>query len=234
MPIDYTQSVIPYNDAVEQGKHLLNLMRANQHELGELAYKLEPKYGDQTLERFATELKIDYGTLKTYRTTYKAWKDEPARPASFSVARALNRHPQKYQTFLDNEDMSVQDAKAKMRELREQRPDYETKGVPQATVDRRRDKALTEIAGFLAEGSELRLTILDLNERMDGDYMEEIVHELHSAGGRIATVLGELGYYPPAEEDDSGEDSIGVDQSGLSAAPESHEGPPSGASSDAG
>jgi hypothetical protein len=212
MPIDYTQNVIPYDDAVEQGKHLLNLMRDYQNELGQLAYKLEPKYGDQTLERFASEIGIDYETLKTYRTTYKAWKDEPARPASFSVARALNRHPQKYQIFLDNEDMSVQHAKDKMSELKEQRPDHETKGVAKATLDRRRDKVLKEITGFLAEGSELRLTISNLNERMDGDYMEDIKEELLNAGERITAVINDGWGYPPAEEDedhDSGEGSIG-------------------------
>jgi hypothetical protein len=203
MPFDYSQPVIPYDDAVEQGKHLLNLMRDYQHELGQLAYKLEPKYGDQTLQHFASEIGLDYETLKTYRTTYKAWKDEPDRPASFSVARALNRHPQKYQMFLENEDMSVQDAKAKMRELKEQRPDCEKKGVPRATVDRRRAKALEQITGFLAEGSELRLTILDLTGRMGSGYMEPIVHELRGASDRIATVIGEVGIsYPPAEEDD--------------------------------
>jgi hypothetical protein len=78
---------------------------------------------------------------------------------------------------------------------RQVQPDYIKKGVPQATVERRKENVLKEITGFLAEESDLRNTILNLKELMGDGYIEEIVHELHSASERITAVIeDDFGY----------------------------------------
>ena len=79
---------IPYDEAVVNGRNLVSSMKDIQFELGQIASKLEPKYGDETLGRYAEEIGIEFGTLKSYRATYRKWKNEPVRPKSFSVAKA--------------------------------------------------------------------------------------------------------------------------------------------------
>jgi hypothetical protein len=72
---DNADKKIPYDDAVEKGRTIVSSMKNMQFEFGQIADQLEPKYREETLKRYAEEIGIDYGTLKSYRTTHKAWKD---------------------------------------------------------------------------------------------------------------------------------------------------------------
>jgi hypothetical protein len=103
---DNADKKIPYDDAVEKGRTIVSSMKNMQFELGQIADQLEPKYREETLKRYAEEIGIDYGTLKSYRTTHKAWKDAPVRPP-FSVAKALNRHPRRADIIQENPDITV-------------------------------------------------------------------------------------------------------------------------------
>jgi hypothetical protein len=42
-----------YYEAVVEGRKLVSLLKDRQFELGRIAAQLEPKYGDETLGRFA-------------------------------------------------------------------------------------------------------------------------------------------------------------------------------------
>ncbi len=84
-----------YDELVIRGRSLHQMISNHQMEIGELADQVETKYGDETLLQYAADIGIDYATLKNYRTTYGAWKKEPRRPKSYSVARILNRYPHK-------------------------------------------------------------------------------------------------------------------------------------------
>jgi hypothetical protein len=78
---------IPWKDAVREGREILARDRADKLRLGELADKIEPKYGDRTMAKFAEALGINKSTLNHYRTTYRAWKIVP--PAAKSTPYAV-------------------------------------------------------------------------------------------------------------------------------------------------
>jgi hypothetical protein len=148
---------INYDDAVKRGRVIALKLRDYQLELGELADQLEPRYGDETLAQFAADIGVDYETLKTYRTTYRSWRDQPGRPASFSVARALNRHPNKYEVYQENPTMSVQDAKQTMLALREDRraDKLRKRWASINAMHRRKTMIVREVNKFLSPRSDV-------------------------------------------------------------------------------
>jgi len=85
-----------YDWSVEQGraaiKHADKVQQQLQWTLGDLALKLQPKYGDATLQHFAEDLGVNYTTLKQYRQAAAAFPEKDARP-SFSVGYALRNEP---------------------------------------------------------------------------------------------------------------------------------------------
>jgi hypothetical protein len=187
---------IPYDDGVEKGRNLVSSMKESQFELGLIAYQLEPKYGEQTLERYAEEIGIDYGTLKSYRTAYRAWKDMPVRPKSFSVAKALNRHPRKAEIIQENPDITVNEAEEKMREWKRQRHADE-KGKtfqPKHAVYRNKKKIVHDVNNFLSAGSGLTAMILEIKDypEIDLSHVEEIVTALAEASLRINTLIEDV------------------------------------------
>src|SRR6266481_5382098 len=69
---------IPFDEAVREGKEILARSadaERDQLRLGEIADKLEPKYDDQTLAKYAKRIGIEQSTLNHYRTVYRHWKD---------------------------------------------------------------------------------------------------------------------------------------------------------------
>jgi hypothetical protein len=89
---------IPFDDAVREGKEIVarleDIERESHWRLGELADKLEPKYNDRTLAKFAEAIGIAACTLERHRSVYRKWKAIPAaRPVSYAVLRALQDHP---------------------------------------------------------------------------------------------------------------------------------------------
>src|SRR5262245_42978698 len=68
-------AAIFYDDAVEEAKKILKQFDSGQMRLGELADKIEPKYGEHTLERFAADIGVAPCTLERYRSVYRAWPE---------------------------------------------------------------------------------------------------------------------------------------------------------------
>jgi hypothetical protein len=194
-----------YDDAVKLGKKLVLKLRDYQLELGELADGLEPRYGEATLLQFAADIGIDYETLKTYRTTYRAWRDEPGRPASFSVARALNRHPDKYEVYQENPTMSVADAKQVMVAHREELglDKKRKRGASVNAIHRRKTIIIREINRFLGPRSDVLKMILELKERDQTDfyYIDEIIEALLGASERIKATIEDLNIIVPEKVD---------------------------------
>ena len=200
MPIDFGpdedgNEQIPYDDAVVEGRKLVSSMKDNQFELGRIAGRVEPKYGEQTLERLAEEIGIDYGTLKSYRTADRAWQDIPVRPKSFSVAKALNRHPNRADIIQEKPDMSVKEAENVMREWKKERRAVEKGKTLRSDygLHRNTKKVVREVNWFLSENGELMGMILEIRDHPDPDkdprYMEEIVEALAKASLRINTLI---------------------------------------------
>ena len=89
---------IPFDDAVSEGKEIvaqIEVAERGQLRLGELADRLEPRYKDRTLAKFAAEIGVAKCTLDRYRTVYRAWAEKLApgpNLVSYAVLRELATH----------------------------------------------------------------------------------------------------------------------------------------------
>jgi len=114
-----TISFIKYDVAVREGKEIIANEKRGQMRLGELADKLEPKYADRTLAKFAAEIGIAACTLERHRSVYRAWKENPAPgPVSYAVLRALQDHPDRADIVKNNPDLTQAEARKLMRPYR--------------------------------------------------------------------------------------------------------------------
>ena len=81
-----------------------------------LADQVEADYGENTLARFAREIGQTPCVMKRRRTTYRNWKDiikgDPGllSSLSYSVARALETHPDRERLVKENPGMPKRDA----------------------------------------------------------------------------------------------------------------------------
>jgi hypothetical protein len=94
-----TETVV-WEDAVKEAKQILVRMdgRKEKMRLGELAHKVEPTWGENTLGKFAKEINFCPRTLERYRSVYRAWDGQGIQapgPVSYAVMRALQGHPQR-------------------------------------------------------------------------------------------------------------------------------------------
>jgi hypothetical protein len=212
MAIDFEQDEdgrekIPYDEAVIEGQKLVSAMTKDyQFELGRIADKLEPKYREQTLERYAEEIGIDHGTLKSYRTTYKAWKDMPARPSAFSVAKALNSYPNRADIIQETHDITVKEAEKKMLEWKKERGTSKTRRKPSKI------RIIQKIKEFLSETSELTGMIWEITDpdlpNIDPSDLEEIVEALREASLRINRMM--LAFPRPEPDQSKEEEEVGA------------------------
>ena len=115
---------IPYDKAVREGQAILAKIddaERGQLRLGELAHKLEKKYGDRTLAKFAAEIGIAKCTLDRYQTVYRAWEEKLAPgpiSTSYAVLRELQTHPDRAQIIRKNPNLTKREAHERMRELK--------------------------------------------------------------------------------------------------------------------
>jgi hypothetical protein len=112
---------IKYDDkAIAEGKRLAAALQNNERKLGELADRLEPKYADKTLARFAEAIGVNVGTLKRCRSAYRAWKGiDSGSGASFAVLKALQGHPARAKILKNNPKLSKRQATGIMRTWRQ-------------------------------------------------------------------------------------------------------------------
>src|SRR5262245_55893640 len=86
---------IPYDEVVAEYKEIIKNQRRDQMRQGELADKVELKYGDRTLAKLAKDLGVSRCTLERQRSVYRAWDGIQAPgPVSYAVLRELQNHPQ--------------------------------------------------------------------------------------------------------------------------------------------
>ena len=113
--------VIPYERALRESREiLLNIEAAErgQLRLGELADKLEPKYGDRTLAKFADEIGVAKCTLDRYRTVWRAWEGKLAPGPifiSYAVLRELATHDDREEIIRKHPDLTKRKAHDLMR-----------------------------------------------------------------------------------------------------------------------
>jgi hypothetical protein len=200
---DSEDTQIPYDEAVEEGRNLVSMMKENQFELGRIANQIEPKYGEETLGLFAEEIGIDYGTLKSYRTTYRAWKDMPARPAGFSVAKALNQHPNRADIIHETPELTVKEAVEKMKQWKaESSASEKGKKLPSDYgVHRNMKQIVSALDDFLSDKSVLTKMILEIRDHPNTDarYFQDIIEALGNLSLRIHT-LTEIPFFKPESD----------------------------------
>jgi hypothetical protein len=102
-------------DDVALGKRLAKQHSTNDDALGELADKIETKYGDGTLEDFAEAIGIAYSTLKNCRHVHRRWKASPVKPKTFSVAKALASYKDKDQYIQQHPNVTEKEARTYVR-----------------------------------------------------------------------------------------------------------------------
>jgi hypothetical protein len=114
--------MIRFTDGVKEGRQIVIAIRRRETEnekdqwrLGEIAADLEPKYGEQTLEKFGEAVELDVRTIQMYRQTFLAWKKEKRGRPRFSVGKELNKHPHKSKVIKLYPKMTQRKAREVMR-----------------------------------------------------------------------------------------------------------------------
>jgi hypothetical protein len=116
---------IPFDKAIAEGKKLFaqmdeNIAR-NRWRLGEIADRVEKKYGDRTHAKFAEGIGIATCTLGRYRDVFRAWKGN-LRPGahfpSYAVLRELATHKDRGRIIQQNPHLTKREAQDIMRKFR--------------------------------------------------------------------------------------------------------------------
>jgi hypothetical protein len=136
---------IAWDDAVDEAKEILARIEAAEQSnmrLGELAAKVETKYKDHTLAKFAKAIGRSACTVARWRDVYRAWNPAPGRElpsASYAVLRELATHPKREELVRENPKMTKMQASKEMRDYRskdkgnkkDQKPTKNTKKLVQ-------------------------------------------------------------------------------------------------------
>jgi hypothetical protein len=113
-----------YAEAVAEAKEILAQMegsRGRLMRLGELADKIEARYGEQSLKRFASEIGIAACTLARCRSVFRAWDEKGApAPISYAVAQELQNHPDKFDLVRKNPNLTKREARKIMHRWRKE------------------------------------------------------------------------------------------------------------------
>ena len=103
-----------YEQCVEKGRAAVLAEGENRWVQGDLAIIVPKKYGAQTLERFAQDIGLEYGTLRNRMAVARAWPQNAPRGA-FSVCRELTPHPDRHAILAREPLMTVEEAREIMR-----------------------------------------------------------------------------------------------------------------------
>jgi len=112
---------IDFNTAVTEGKKIVaTALKSHELKLGELADRVEPKYGDKTLLKFAKAIGLHIATVSRCRSVYRAWKKIKIKGPSpnFGVYQALQGHPEREEIINKVKPKTVKEARTIMRDYR--------------------------------------------------------------------------------------------------------------------
>jgi len=113
---------IPFDDVVAELQQLNAQEEKNHWRQAELAYRVQPLYGDGTLAKLAKKNgNIAECTLRRRRNVYEAWfiKIRAAPPESFAVAQELQAHPDRANIIKRKPDITTREARQEMRDYNE-------------------------------------------------------------------------------------------------------------------
>lgn len=121
-PTDTAVTDTVFKKAVAKARQILaDIDTPKQMQIGELADQVQKVYGEKKLKQFAKAIGISEGTVERYRSVWRAWSTKPKsapEPKFYSVAKALEAHPDRFDLIKQNPDMTKDDADKKMKALR--------------------------------------------------------------------------------------------------------------------
>jgi hypothetical protein len=187
--------LISWDEAVEEGLRLSKDLEASQTRFGEIAYRLEPKYGESTLVRYAQVMKMNINILQNCSSVYRVWHEDlkVKNLPKFSIAKALVKHPERAEIVEERPDIIEREAKEETKKFKGEQARYEqyTKQAMHVLTKR----IVTRLNAFLDEKSEINQMLDDVNilNTVDMEYVENIIFALNRANERVVGALQRLG-----------------------------------------
>ena len=182
---------ITWDDAVEEGKMLVAGLDASQMRLGEIADRLEPKYGESTLARYAQAIGTNVNTLQNYRSVYRTWHEDSKVKVvpKFSVAKALVKHPDRAKIVENEPEITEREAKEETKKHKEEQAKYEQ--YSSMAAHKMTKAIVTSLNSFLKSHSPLdeMLDLVAILNALDMEYAEKIIFALGRANERLVEAL---------------------------------------------
>jgi hypothetical protein len=183
--------MITWEDAVAEGKRLVAETTAttdrNDWRIAELADLVVTHYREHTLANFATEIGLAHCTVQRRLTTYRNWKAirkaDPGLLLSYSVARELEKHPQRERLIKENPRMTKRQA-AKLMKAHRGKPENETQKWWKDLL-KRANKAEADESIVKAANRQVLLEVVEPN-------MLSTLREAGQASIRVADALEKL------------------------------------------
>ena len=158
--------VINFDAAVAEGKQIVAAGESNAWRLAEIAYQVEPRYGDKTLTKLAKAIGgIAACTLERRRYVYRKWKEEipAAPPESFAVAQELSPYPElAAQIIKAKPSVTSREARKRVQEWKERKQQADP-NFAYEQMKKRFDDLLTRTSKVVADAG--FINSLDAKER---------------------------------------------------------------------
>jgi len=118
-----------YVAMVAEAKQIDQTADAGQMRLAQIAAQVQTKYGEETLKQFAKDTGIALCTLQRRRSVWRAWEKIQATPPKlYSVAEALQAHPDRANIIKREPNITTRDARKRMRKWKEEQQPKAAKG----------------------------------------------------------------------------------------------------------
>jgi hypothetical protein len=126
-PTEATVTFIKYEVARDECKAIRERAERDHWRLGEIAHKVETRYDERTLAKLSKDSGFADCTLERHRSVYRAWMEKPALgPVLYSVLRALQDHPDRYNIVTENPKLTQAKAREIMQAWRAENPSTAT------------------------------------------------------------------------------------------------------------
>jgi hypothetical protein len=145
-PIGYDDAVREAKQLVARGEKAHATIDSTKMRLGELAHRVKPKYGEETITRFASDIGVAACTLRRCRSVFRAWNEIQAPAPKFAVAQELQSHPGRAEIIKRNPNLTKQQARKLMRGYKKSQEGAATQEEWERRDNRRRLKQLRRLA----------------------------------------------------------------------------------------
>jgi hypothetical protein len=180
-----------YEDAVEEGKEIVQCLNKDQWRLGELADGVATDYGEETLKSYAEDIGINFNTLRNYRSMYRKWPNRDTRPKSTAVAKALAAYPDREDIIKKYPDMTEAMALMAVKEFKKQKSTGKNGDL---TLHALVAKACRMFDAVMSGDSELERVLGEIEsyEELESEYAFKILEAMQKSRDRIGARMDEF------------------------------------------